>query len=81
MKRILILNTGGTFSSQASGHGLAPSISGDEIINKLGIIDDDILLEFGHLGSDIIIEDHLAFGLAVYFKIDYETACFYRFVD
>lgn len=45
MKRILILNTGGTFSSQASGHGLAPSISGDEIINKLGIIDDDILLE------------------------------------
>ena len=45
MKRILILNTGGTFSSQASGHGLAPSISGDEIINKLGITDDDILLE------------------------------------
>ena len=45
MKRILILNTGGTFSSQAFGHGLAPSISGDEIINKLGIIDDDILLE------------------------------------
>ena len=45
MKKILILNTGGTFSSQASGHGLAPSISGDEIISRLGVIDDDIQLE------------------------------------
>ena len=45
MKKILILNTGGTFSSPASGHGLAPSISGDEIISRLGVIDDDIQLE------------------------------------
>jgi hypothetical protein len=38
MKRILILNTGGTFSSQASENGLAPSITGDEILKKLGIV-------------------------------------------
>ena len=44
MKNILILNTGGTFSSQASGHGLAPSISGDTILEKLGIISGDISL-------------------------------------
>ena len=44
MKRILILNTGGTFSSEASEHGLAPSISGDEILRKLGIVSDDIKL-------------------------------------
>ena len=37
MKNILILNTGGTFSSEASGHGLAPSITGEEIKGKLGI--------------------------------------------
>ncbi len=45
MKKILILNTGGTFSSQASGHGLAPSMKGDEILSRLGIVDADIELE------------------------------------
>jgi L-asparaginase len=45
MKNILILNTGGTFSSQASGHGLAPSITGEEIKAKLGIVSDDISIE------------------------------------
>lgn len=42
MKNILILNTGGTFSSEASGHGLAPSITGDEIMNRLGMVSEDI---------------------------------------
>ena len=42
MKNILILNTGGTFSSEASGHGLAPSITGEEIKGKLGIVSDEI---------------------------------------
>ncbi|MBQ3370988.1 MAG: asparaginase [Mogibacterium sp.] len=44
MKNILILNTGGTFSSQASENGLAPSITGDEILKKLGIVQEDINL-------------------------------------
>ena len=44
MKKILILNTGGTFSSQASGHGLAPSLTGDEILARLGIVSEDISL-------------------------------------
>lgn len=42
MKNILIINTGGTFSSQASGHGLAPSITGEEIMSRLGIVSEDI---------------------------------------
>lgn len=44
-KRILILNTGGTFSSKMGEHGLAPSISGEEILNVLGDISKDITLE------------------------------------
>lgn len=35
MKQILILNTGGTFSSRMGEHGLTPSISGKEILNML----------------------------------------------
>ena len=60
MKNILILNTGGTFSSEASGHGLAPSITGDEIIKKLGILDDDISIsveDFCSLNSANIMPD------------------------
>ena len=60
MKNILILNTGGTFSSEASGHGLAPSITGDEIIKKLGILDDDISIsveDFCSLDSANIMPD------------------------
>ena len=44
MKRILILNTGGTFSSRPSDAGLAPSISGPEIVDIAGNISDDIEL-------------------------------------
>ena len=60
MKNILILNTGGTFSSEASGHGLAPSITGDEIVKRLGIIDDDINItaeDFCSLDSANIMPD------------------------
>ena len=60
MKNILILNTGGTFSSEASGHGLAPSITGDEIVKKLGILDDDISIsveDFCSLDSANIMPD------------------------
>ncbi len=42
MKNILVINTGGTFSSHESGHGLAPSITGDEILAALGIVSDEI---------------------------------------
>lgn len=45
MKKILIINTGGTFSSQESGLGLAPSISGERILKAAGVISDDIILE------------------------------------
>ena len=60
MKNILILNTGGTFSSEASGHGLAPSITGVEIVQKLGILDDDISIsveDFCSLDSANIMPD------------------------
>ena len=60
MKNILILNTGGTFSSEASGHGLAPSITGDEIVKKLGIVDEDINIsveDFCSLDSANIMPD------------------------
>ena len=55
MKNILILNTGGTFSSEASGHGLAPSITGEEIKGKLGIVSDEI---------SITVEDYCALDSA-----------------
>ena len=45
MKKILILNTGGTFSSEASGHGLAPSLKGDDIIRAAGLISEDFTLQ------------------------------------
>ena len=51
MKKILILNTGGTFSSEATGHGLGPSIKGEEIITKLGIVSDEIELSVEDLWS------------------------------
>lgn len=51
MKKILILNTGGTFSSEATGHGLMPSITGDEIIKKLGIVSDEMELSVEDLWS------------------------------
>ena len=60
MNNILILNTGGTFSSEASGHGLAPSITGDEIVKKLGIVDEDINIsveDFCSLDSANIMPD------------------------
>lgn len=44
MKKILILNTGGTFSSEASEFGLAPAISGSGILDRVGVISDDIEL-------------------------------------
>ena len=44
MKKILILNTGGTFSSQLSDLGLAPSISGSGILERVGAISEDIEL-------------------------------------
>ena len=36
MKRILMINTGGTFSSRQGEHGLRPGIAGDEILSLLG---------------------------------------------
>lgn len=45
MKKILILNTGGTFSSQASEMGLAPAISGSGVLDRVGIISPEIELE------------------------------------
>ncbi len=45
MKKILILNTGGTFSSQASEMGLAPAISGSGVLDRVGVISADIELE------------------------------------
>ena len=51
MKKIMILNTGGTFSSQTSEHGLAPAIPGTEILDKLGVINKDILLTVEDLCS------------------------------
>ena len=44
MKKLLIINTGGTFSSEASGHGLAPSITGEEIAARLGNLSEEIQL-------------------------------------
>ena len=45
MKKILILNTGGTFSSRPSEDGLVPSVSGAEIIRSAGHVSDEIELE------------------------------------
>lgn len=44
MKKILIINTGGTFSSQTTGAGLAPEIKGPGILDAAGRISDDIEL-------------------------------------
>ena len=44
MKRILILNTGGTFSSRPTEDGLVPSVSGAEIIRSAGHVSDEIEL-------------------------------------
>lgn len=39
MKNILIINTGGTFSSRKGVYGFAPEIKSDEITPRLGILD------------------------------------------
>lgn len=60
MKKILIINTGGTFSSEASGHGLAPAITGEEIRARLGMVSDEIFIEaedFCSLDSANIMPD------------------------
>ena len=44
MKKILIINTGGTFSSQATDAGLAPAIKGQGILDSVGRISGDIEL-------------------------------------
>ena len=44
MKKILIINTGGTFSSQATDEGLAPAIKGSAILDCVGEISADIEL-------------------------------------
>ncbi|MCI8608291.1 MAG: asparaginase [Firmicutes bacterium] len=51
MKRILVINTGGTFSSRPSDHGLAPSINGDEILSLLGDFDPSVLLDWEDYAS------------------------------
>ena len=60
-KRILIINTGGTFSSQMSDQGLAPSITGEQILERLGMIDEEIALEVQDYSSldsaNIVPED------------------------
>jgi len=60
-KRILIINTGGTFSSQMSDQGLAPSITGEQIMERLGMIDEEIALEVQDYSSldsaNIVPED------------------------
>ena len=44
MKKILIINTGGTFSSQATDDGLAPAIKGSGVLERLGSVSGDIEL-------------------------------------
>lgn len=44
MKKIHIINTGGTFSSQASDTGLAPAIKGSGVLDRVGRVSDDIEL-------------------------------------
>ena len=63
MTNILILNTGGTFSSHISEHGLAPSMSGNEILDRLGTVSDEIELtveDFCSLDSANIMPDDWA---------------------
>ena len=36
MKRILLINTGGTFSSRPGPSGLAPELTGEEITAQIG---------------------------------------------
>lgn len=54
MKRILLLNTGGTFSSVKGKDGLAPGISADEILAFLGLMPQ----------CDIVCEDVVALDSA-----------------
>lgn len=74
MKRILILNTGGTFSSRPSDAGLAPSISGPEIVDIAGRISDDIELcaeDFCSLDSaNILPEDWISLAERIGSAID-----------
>lgn len=46
MKRILLINTGGTFSSRPGNHGLAPEIKSEEIASVLGNLDESVEFEF-----------------------------------
>lgn len=66
MKRIMIINTGGTFSSRPGEHGLAPGIASQEISPLLGRLDPGLTIELEDYcsldSSNILPEDwsHLA---------------------
>ena len=44
MKRIVMINTGGTFSSQRGENGLSPKLTGTQIRNFLGEFEEDLEL-------------------------------------
>jgi len=44
MKRIRLINTGGTFSSRPSAHGLTPEIRSEEVLALLGGVDSEMEL-------------------------------------
>lgn len=46
MKKLRLINTGGTFSSRPGSHGLAPGITSSEITRLLGDMDPSITLEW-----------------------------------
>lgn len=45
MKKILLINTGGTFSSRPGEHGLSPELASSDICSLLGDIDPTLLIE------------------------------------
>ncbi len=50
-RRILIINTGGTLSSVARQHGLAPGITTDDMAQELHIVSGDTILETEEFSS------------------------------